>query len=35
MIVTISRSRVKPAAEQEYKQGAERMSRLARGMPGA
>jgi len=34
MIVTIFRSRVKPEAEQEYNQWAERMSQLARGMPG-
>jgi heme-degrading monooxygenase HmoA len=34
MIVTIFRSRVKPEAEQEYSHWAERMSQLARDMPG-
>lgn len=34
MIVTVFRSRVKPEAQDEYKQWAMRMSEIARGMPG-
>ena len=34
MIVTIFRSRLKPEAQEEYKQWAGRMSALAREMPG-
>jgi heme-degrading monooxygenase HmoA len=34
MVVTVFRSRVRPAAEKEYAQWAARMSELARQMPG-
>jgi heme-degrading monooxygenase HmoA len=34
MIITVFRSRVKPEAQEEYARWAERMSELARQMPG-